>query len=243
MAEYVLGFKGLADRLGSAVVGDPLENEQDVGPYSVQMTTRGVMLYSRAANSALFLPAVQPRQEMRAVEYLPYPVAGACIQGALLVSPPAGVIVHGSHSGVARVVGEEFEAVARYGGNAPRYVDDGGVVYLAWHATIGEYRVAEHLELGLWGYHAGGVSRTHLGVEFAKACPDDEITAAQVETFARWFVERARDRHPAMPCSLVMHSETPQGRADGKIDPYPLGDERNDLLRARLEEAIAALSE
>ena len=58
MAEYRLGFKTKADELGPAVVGEPLEDEWN--PHrdlAVQFTTRGVLLYSRRANTVHFLPA------------------------------------------------------------------------------------------------------------------------------------------------------------------------------------------
>lgn len=59
MAEFRYGFKDLAERLGREVVGEPLMDEQYIGDaFSVQFTTRGVMIYHKAANRAHFFAAV-----------------------------------------------------------------------------------------------------------------------------------------------------------------------------------------
>ena len=58
MAQFVLGFKTLADQLGAAVVGQPLEDEHywPDGTTSVQLTSKGLMWYSKTANKAVFIP-------------------------------------------------------------------------------------------------------------------------------------------------------------------------------------------
>ena len=54
--EYKFGFKAKADELGAAVVGAPLENEYYIGDHhSLQMTEKGVMIYSKEANEVKFL--------------------------------------------------------------------------------------------------------------------------------------------------------------------------------------------
>jgi len=61
MPEFVLGFKTLADQLGKDVVGEPLEDEHPWpdGTAAVQMTSKGLMWYSRGANKAAFIPFEQ----------------------------------------------------------------------------------------------------------------------------------------------------------------------------------------
>lgn len=54
---FQFGFAAKAAELGEDVVGEPLENEYYIGDHhSMQMTTTGVMLYSKEANNVLFLP-------------------------------------------------------------------------------------------------------------------------------------------------------------------------------------------
>jgi hypothetical protein len=56
MPEYKFGFKAKADELGPAVVGNPLEDEYYIGDHhSIQMTEKGVMVYSKEANAVRFL--------------------------------------------------------------------------------------------------------------------------------------------------------------------------------------------
>ncbi len=59
MPEFILGFKDLADQLGPDVVGEPVEDEQYFpdGSHSLQMTTKGLMVYSKTGNTTHFLPA------------------------------------------------------------------------------------------------------------------------------------------------------------------------------------------
>lgn len=58
MAEFIFGFKDLADKLGESKVGTPVEDEHYFpdGKTSLQQTTRGLMVYSKAGNEAGFLP-------------------------------------------------------------------------------------------------------------------------------------------------------------------------------------------
>jgi len=56
MPEYKFGFKAKAEELGPAIVGAPLEDEYYVGDHhSIQMTEKGVMIYSKEANTVKFL--------------------------------------------------------------------------------------------------------------------------------------------------------------------------------------------
>lgn len=59
--EFVLGFKDKADELGHDVVGDPLEDQDYLplatgGEIAFQTTSKGIMIYSRKANRAHFIP-------------------------------------------------------------------------------------------------------------------------------------------------------------------------------------------
>lgn len=62
MPEFKLGFKDLADKLGEPVVGKPVEDEHYFpdGSTSLQATTKGLMIYSKPGNQAIFLPAALP---------------------------------------------------------------------------------------------------------------------------------------------------------------------------------------
>jgi hypothetical protein len=56
MPEFKFGFKAKAEELGKAVVGAPLEDEYYIGDHhSIQVTEKGVMVYSKAANVVRFL--------------------------------------------------------------------------------------------------------------------------------------------------------------------------------------------
>jgi hypothetical protein len=57
--EYQFGFKALADELGEDVVGAPLAGEEPPDAFTFQMTEKGLMVYSKTANSSHFLPAVE----------------------------------------------------------------------------------------------------------------------------------------------------------------------------------------
>ncbi len=56
MAKFILGFEAKAAELGRDIVGDPLEDEQDLtANYRIQTTTKGIMLYSKKANKVHFI--------------------------------------------------------------------------------------------------------------------------------------------------------------------------------------------
>ncbi len=59
--QFQFGFKDLAGSLGEAVVGKPVEQEHPFGDnYNSQMTTKGLMVYSKEANQPGFIPFAQP---------------------------------------------------------------------------------------------------------------------------------------------------------------------------------------
>lgn len=60
--EFRFGFKALADELGPAIVGEPVEDEAyfPTGSHSLQVTSKGLMVYSKEGNKAGFLSFRQP---------------------------------------------------------------------------------------------------------------------------------------------------------------------------------------
>lgn len=63
MAQFVLGFKTLADRLGKDVVGEPQEDQdyqvlKNGGEIAYQFTDKGFMVYSKKANRSFFVPGL-----------------------------------------------------------------------------------------------------------------------------------------------------------------------------------------
>ena len=65
MAEFVLGFRDLADRLGPEVVGEPEADERSLHDVdgsvvlAVQPTTNGVMIYVPGGSPAFFPKAAE----------------------------------------------------------------------------------------------------------------------------------------------------------------------------------------
>lgn len=55
--EYQFGFKDEADRLGADVVGEPLAGEEPPDAFTFQMTSKGLMIYSKTANVSHFIAA------------------------------------------------------------------------------------------------------------------------------------------------------------------------------------------
>lgn len=61
MPEFILGFKQRAEELGPEIVGQPLEDETywPDSEHSLQMTSKGFMIYGKRANQVHFIPAAQ----------------------------------------------------------------------------------------------------------------------------------------------------------------------------------------
>ncbi len=147
-------------------------------------------------------------------------------------SMPKGIILHGSRSGAAgNPKAKEYLGTARYEVSNP----DG----LGWNATIGEYRVAIHLDPQAWGWNARAASDNYLGVELAQATVDEPITDPQVAAFVDWVKTRVLPVWPGLPLVFPTHAEL-DGTAgygpyhDGKTDCFPKNDPRADDLRARI---------
>lgn len=145
---------------------------------------------------------------------------------------PKGIILHGTRGGNPNRR-NEFLGTVRWATNNP----DG----LGWHVTIGDGYYAEHLPITEWGWHAREHSRQYIGVEFVQPTVSDAITDDQVAAFARWYRETVAPAFPHLGRDPLMpaHSEMKSGIADGKTDPYPKGDARNEALRQRLYAALA----
>lgn len=150
---------------------------------------------------------------------------------------PKGVILHGSRSGRAgNPLDAEYKGTAGWEVNNP---DD-----LGWNATIGEGRVALHLDPREWGWNARAASDKYLAVELAQPTAGDVITDGQVAAFADWVKTRVLPVWPKLPLVFPTHAEVEAsgetGKRDGKTDVYPVGDSRAVALRGRI---MAALGE
>lgn len=143
---------------------------------------------------------------------------------------PKGIVLHGSRSGVAgNPKDKEYLGTARYEVSNPNG--------LGWHATIGEHKVAVHLDPKEWGWHALQASKTYLGVEFAQAVEGEPITDAQVAALVDWIKTRALPSWPSLPMHFPSHAEVDRDENkvnQGKTDAFRLGDPRMDDLRKRI---------
>ena len=258
MFRFQLGFLELANILKQDIVGYPLEDEHHgENGDGLQKTTTGLMVWRKADNWTAFTDGyrtwvrgpngIQQRLNTelfdweRPPKYYPYVyrdyAPAPAIRGSFYFQP-FGVILHGTHSTIDRSIFLEFHSTRAYlkAGTRDRY---GRRQYLAWHTTIGEDELSIHLSPDTWGYHAREFSPNYIGVEFAKPLVDSPITDKQVRTFCWYFTEVLQHTWPGLPLIFPAHSEVPPGIRDGKVDPYPRGDERNDNLRDRLMAGIA----
>ena len=152
---------------------------------------------------------------------------------ALFAKQPKGVVLHGSRSGVAsNPIEKEYVGTANWELNNPNGY--------AWHATIGENKVALHLTPKEWGQHDPWASQEYLGVEFAQPTVNNPITDAQVAAFADWFKTRVLPAWPSIPLHFPSHAEVDReyGQNQGKTDVYGLNDSRMDELRSRIMTAL-----
>jgi hypothetical protein len=149
--------------------------------------------------------------------------------------PPQGIILHGTRSGRSHSRQREFEGTRRFASS--------GANGLAWHATGGDDAYAVHLLPTHWGWHARSHSRNYLGYEFAQPTVNDVISDGQLRAFVAWLRDVVLpvwpNFDPLAPGALIGHSETEWGQADGKSDPFPLGDRRLAELKERLRQALS----
>lgn len=143
------------------------------------------------------------------------------------IATPLGIILHSTRSTVARYSErEEWGATINYVRN--------GAGGLGWHATIGPGLCAIHMAPDQWGHNAREHSAAYIAIELAQSTVDKPISDAEVETAAWYIKEHVLPRWPALPMNLVLHSELPAGRRDGKTDAYAHDDPRGAELKQRL---------
>lgn len=145
---------------------------------------------------------------------------------------PKGVILHGTRSGRAgNTIHQEYTGTVAY-------VARGTDGTTAWHVTGGEGEITEHMRVDEWGWNARAASDEYLGYEFAQAVESWDITDAQVEAFAWWFLYRVLPAWPDIPRHFPTHGEVEAsgetGSYDGKTDCIRAGDPRADELRTRI---------
>lgn len=162
------------------------------------------------------------------------PAPTVCVAGAFTATP-AGVILHGSRSGMRQATAAEFRGTVSYieGGALDAEGDN-----LGWNATVGEDIVALHIGPKHWGWNARGHSSVYEAVEFAQPTVDDAISDGQVRTFVWWFLHVARAAWPDLPAVFPLHSELAAGIKDGKSDAFPRHDPRGNDLKARIRIAL-----
>lgn len=239
------------------MVGEPLEEERHdpVSGDGLQATTMGLMVWRKADNWTAFTDGyrtwvsgpngLQQRLNSERFDWERDSAAGGLspnvhYRPAVIVVPtpsetypflraPKGFLLHGSRSGRAQPVAEEYQCTVRYAA--------GGANDLGWNFTIGEDAVAEHIGPARWGWNSYRASMYYVALEFAQGNVEGEITDGQVRA-AAWAIQRSREVWPSIPLNLVTHAELEQtgetGRVDGKTDVYPFGDARADRLRERI---------
>jgi hypothetical protein len=151
-------------------------------------------------------------------------------------STPRGIVLHGSRSGKAG-----NPQMAEYTGTANWEVNNPNS--LGWNITVADHRVAEHIDVRHWGWHAKAASPHYLSVEFAQPTVNDAITDAQVDALADWIKTRVTPVWGDLGFHFPSHAEVQQsGEAGdrGNTDVYPLGDPRLDTLRNRLYALLGA---
>lgn len=153
-------------------------------------------------------------------------------------SPPQGVILHGSRSGIdGNPIDAEYLATARHALNEPNG--------RGWHATIGNNAIALHLPFTHWGENARGCSGLYLAVSFAQPNKVQPISDGQIRAFC-WFFVQARQAWPQLPLMFTSHANL-DGSADygherdGATDPFPRGANLADELRMRIDHVLAQI--
>lgn len=140
---------------------------------------------------------------------------------------PQGVILHGTRSGQAWSVDQEYQATRRY--------VLAGADGLGWNLTVGDGIIAVHMSPREWGWNARQHSAAYLAVELAQARLGDGITDGQIDAVCWWWTTVARAIWPDLPATFVNHADLPAGVVDGKTDVEPRGQHSvRDRILARL---------
>lgn len=143
---------------------------------------------------------------------------------------PKGIILHGTRSGTNNSTAQEFQSTLNY--------VRAGASGLGWNATVGDDVVSEHMDAGMWAWHARAASQHYVGCEFAQPLESRPISDAQVRAFAWLWRNRWRARWPNLPMHFPTHAEVEHsgetGQVDGKSDVFSYGSPQADELRARI---------
>lgn len=158
---------------------------------------------------------------------------------------PEYVVLHGSRSGRPKTTRQELDGTRHWARANP----DG----YGWNVTVGDDEYSIHLDAGLWGHHASGISHRSLSCELAQPTAAYPVTDAMVRALCHWLAAQVFPRHPNLAhrirsgagLHLVMptHAEVERWGWTtawwGKSDVFPFGDPRADALRARILTRLA----
>ena len=147
---------------------------------------------------------------------------------------PVGFLYHATHSTRRQTRFAEF-----HGTRAWARAGTPGADPLAWHLTVGDDMVSQHMQMDQWGWHARYYSQEWVGIEFAKANVYDEISEEQIRA-AVWWVKNIACAHwdYLEPSEFLFHSEIRPGIVDGKVDPYPNNSPELKELRRRILRSV-----
>ena len=261
MAEYILGFRSLAQLLGQKVVGEPLEDERcdPATGDALQATTRGLMVWRKADNCTAFTDGYrtwiwnehglldrdnttrfpwEPDYQPPATDYQPkavkVPIGN---ENYLFLKMPAGFLFHGTRSGVAQSAEAEWQGTVGYAARGADGID-------SWNYTVGPNLVAVHLAPDRWGWHARACSGRYISLEFAQSTAGQGIDDDTVNA-ACWCIQEGRKVWPTVPLHFPTHAEVEHygetGKIDGKSDVYPYGSPEAEELRSRIKARLAEL--
>jgi hypothetical protein len=230
--EFKLGFRAVADELGAAVVGTPLEPEQSVLGGNYQTTTTGLMFWSKVANRPMFLPSANK---------LAPPPPPVVIPGwaPIILSRPSphfvagrprtvGCVMHSTNGGTSTHQAD-FVAAINWFSNPSSQVSA--------HIVIGpDGTIAECVDPANTAWHVGFQNSEYLGIELAKPAVSSRILDPQLKSAAWWLIRQSkRFGFPLTAERLPEHRQTTQGKAAGKSD---IG---GDYSYERLAKAIREL--
>jgi N-acetyl-anhydromuramyl-L-alanine amidase AmpD len=137
-----------------------------------------------------------------------------------------GIVLHSTRGPTKPAPGEALESVlAREYALAVRYMLD-PAHKVSPHFCVGPAKVARMVPDDLIAWHAREHNQTHLGIEVAQPayCPPfvDWQYEAVAEICARWCRKYGLPPHRVTDVcqpGIIAHSDTAQGRRDGKTDP------------------------
>lgn len=230
--KFDLGFRAVAEELGEAVVGKPLEPEQPHPGGTYQTTTTGMMFYSAVANRPMFLPSANKL-------VIPPPVPPPSAWTPIVLSRPSphfvagrprtvGCVMHSTNGGTS-THSADFIAAINWFSNSSSQVSA--------HVVIGpDGTIAECVAPENTAWHAGEHNQEYLGIELAKPAASSRVLDPQLKSAAWWLIRQSkRFGFPLTADRLPEHRQTAQGKRVGKID---IG---GDYSYARLERFIREL--